>query len=81
MNVALLATYQGGYIRYRTTGIQFTPSSLNSPTTTTTTTNTQIEDQIKLKDFEIIEYRKYSRVDPLSKIIFQYRIRNDPLTI
>ncbi len=79
MNVALLATYQGGYIRYRTTGIQFTPSSLNSPTTTTT--NTQIEDQIKLKDFEIIEYRKYSRVDPLSKIIFQYRIRNDPLTI
>lgn len=36
-----------------------------------------------LNNFEIINYKKYGklRADSLSRLIFQYRMRNDPLTI
>lgn len=38
---------------------------------------------IILNNFQIIQYKKFDklRADPLSRIIFQHRIRNDPLSI
>lgn len=38
---------------------------------------------IQLNEFEIVQYKKYhnGRVDSLSKIMFQYRMIYDPLTI
>lgn len=38
---------------------------------------------VQLNEFEIVQYKKYhnGRVDSLSKIMFQFRMIYDPLTI
>ena len=69
LNTANIVGKPKGFVRFRITGIEFGGEDPENP--------------MNFSGFEVMSYKGYSkpRADPMNRLIFQYRIRHDPLKI
>lgn len=82
LDPSIIPAFTGGYVRYKITSVKFNGQEGDSNTMKAEGEGEMDAGmKIDLKDFEVIQYRRYGRAEPLSRVIFQYRIRHDPLTI